>query len=191
MRARNLAWMAALAAAACPLMAQTPPDAPSTSADSLPPVGYFYSSQSPTNAPAPGNFFNLPAWSVGNGEFLLDDVDYDYAAAMHPQGGARSGATMMMSGSALNGVYDSEPTPCTAGDPVYLTNVFTIPQSNGDFTVKLEVAGGQTNTFSYDLYSVESPRRTASSRIGPGCQRQVETCSDLCLLKPAARQFFP
>ncbi len=44
-------------------------------AESVPKAGIFYSAQYPNLPPVPGNFNSLPAWSLGNGVYLLDDVD--------------------------------------------------------------------------------------------------------------------
>ena len=35
----------------------------------------FYSSQFPNYPPLPGNINNAPAWNLGNGVWLLDDLD--------------------------------------------------------------------------------------------------------------------
>ena len=55
--------------------------APIAAAD-LPILGMFYSAQNPNFPPAPGNFDNLSAWDLGQGNFLLDDVD----SGFHAQG---------------------------------------------------------------------------------------------------------
>ena len=45
-----------------------------TPANLLPVVGTFYSAHNIDLPPTPGNFFSLPAWSVGDGIYLLDDI---------------------------------------------------------------------------------------------------------------------
>ena len=49
-------------------------------AEEVPPVGTFYSAQNPGSAPFPFNFQALPAWNLGNGMWLLDDLDADMVA---------------------------------------------------------------------------------------------------------------
>lgn len=49
-------------------------------AEEVPPVGTFYSAQNPGSAPFPFNFQALPAWNLGNGMWLLDDLDADRVA---------------------------------------------------------------------------------------------------------------
>jgi hypothetical protein len=50
-----------------------------TPAEEVPPVGVFYSAQNPDNPPYPCNVNALPAWNLGNGMWLLDDLDADLA----------------------------------------------------------------------------------------------------------------
>ena len=40
----------------------------------------FYSSQFPDYPPLPGNINNIPAWNLGDGVWLLDDLDFNYQA---------------------------------------------------------------------------------------------------------------
>jgi hypothetical protein len=40
----------------------------------------FYSAQNPSWPPLPGDVLGLPAWPLGGGLFVLDDVDVNYAA---------------------------------------------------------------------------------------------------------------
>jgi hypothetical protein len=51
-----------------------------TPADEVSPVGTFYSAQNPGSAPLPFNLNGLPAWNLGNGIWLLDDLDSSLAA---------------------------------------------------------------------------------------------------------------
>jgi hypothetical protein len=46
----------------------------------VPPAGMFYSAQNLNLPPAPGNFNQLSAWYLGNGCYLLDDLDGDVQA---------------------------------------------------------------------------------------------------------------
>lgn len=45
------------------------------SADSLPMNGTFYSAANPNGPPLPGDINGLPAWDLGDGTYLLDDLD--------------------------------------------------------------------------------------------------------------------
>src|SRR5258706_15939104 len=50
-------------------------------ATSTPDTGVFYTVQQGDNwPPLPGNTMNLPFWDLGNGVYLLDDKNIDYAA---------------------------------------------------------------------------------------------------------------
>jgi hypothetical protein len=42
--------------------------------------GTYYSAQCPYWPCLPGNIFNLPVWNMGNGYYLIDDLNIDYAA---------------------------------------------------------------------------------------------------------------
>ncbi len=57
------------------LIEATPP----TPAADVPESGTFHSALNPDMAPSPADVINVPAWSLGNGVWLLDDLDYDYA----------------------------------------------------------------------------------------------------------------
>ncbi len=45
-------------------------------AQDLPPAGNFYSARNISAPPSPGNFNFLPAWDLGQGNYLLDDLDF-------------------------------------------------------------------------------------------------------------------
>jgi IgGFc binding protein len=49
----------------------------------------FWSAQRPNFPPFPANFNNTPVWDLGNGVWLLDDVNVDYSAATS-HGGMRA-----------------------------------------------------------------------------------------------------
>jgi len=78
---KTLLLSAALLLTVSPLHAQAPDldltaieaTAP-TPANQLPVAATFYSAQNLDLPPTPGNFYSLPAWSVGDGIYLLDDV---------------------------------------------------------------------------------------------------------------------
>lgn len=68
--------------------------AAATQADPVPainvsPVGMFYSAQDLSLSPVPGNFYNLPVWSLGDNCYLLDDLEGDAQAASSPGGRAK------------------------------------------------------------------------------------------------------
>ncbi len=46
-------------------------------AGEVPTVGMFYSAQNLNAPPAPGNFAGLSSWALGNGCYLLDDLEGD------------------------------------------------------------------------------------------------------------------
>ena len=48
--------------------------------ESVPLSGTFYSAQNPNWPPLPCNINNLDAWNIGNGMYMLDDLDFDYQA---------------------------------------------------------------------------------------------------------------
>jgi hypothetical protein len=62
---------------------------PALSADSVPPVGTFYSAQNPHWPPLPGNLNSVPVWNLGDGFFLLDDRAVDYSTPLN-SGGTRA-----------------------------------------------------------------------------------------------------
>ena len=45
-------------------------------------MGTFYSAQNTNYPPMPVNLYQLPAWDLGDGIYLLDDTNVDYAV-MH------------------------------------------------------------------------------------------------------------
>jgi hypothetical protein len=49
-------------------------------AESLPATGNFYSAQNTNLPPLPFNVNQLPGWNLGNGNYLLDDIDYSAAS---------------------------------------------------------------------------------------------------------------
>jgi hypothetical protein len=49
-------------------------------ADSIPRGGTFWSAQHINYPPLPANIHQLPAWDLGGGNWLLADLDFDYAA---------------------------------------------------------------------------------------------------------------
>jgi len=56
-------------------------------AESAPKSGTFYSAQCPNWPPLPGNVNNAPAWNLGDGVFLLDDLTTDYSVPALSQAG--------------------------------------------------------------------------------------------------------
>jgi hypothetical protein len=58
------------------LSARAQTNAAPLSPEDIPPIGNFYSAQNPDLPPLPGNFAGLPAWDMGNGNYLVDDIDY-------------------------------------------------------------------------------------------------------------------
>ena len=48
-------------------------------AESVPRGGTFYSAQFPNWPPLPGNIRNVPVWNLGDGSYLVDDLDVNYS----------------------------------------------------------------------------------------------------------------
>ncbi len=48
-------------------------------AESAPKSGTFYSAQFPNQPPLPCNINNVPVWNLGDGVFLLSDLDVNYS----------------------------------------------------------------------------------------------------------------
>ncbi len=82
-------------------------------AESVPPYGTFYSALHADWAPLPANVNNVPAWNLGDGVWLLDDLD-------QPQAQIRAMAGNMMAMSA--------PMPGVGGDSG--TNDYTFNASS-------------------------------------------------------------
>ncbi|MGD0207740.1 MAG: hypothetical protein ABSC89_09070 [Verrucomicrobiota bacterium] len=62
------------------------------SAESAPRGGTFYSAQFPNWPPLPCNIHNVPVWNLGNGSYLVDDLEVDYSAPVEQ---TQSGMRMM------------------------------------------------------------------------------------------------
>ena len=79
---------------------------PTIPAESLPRSGTFWSLANPTWPPLPGNINRLPSWQIDDGNaFLLNDVDFDYAA--QTESFISRGGMQMMSFSGPPGFDDS------------------------------------------------------------------------------------
>jgi len=52
---------------------------PTTAADTLPRYGTFYSAQFPYWPPLPADIIGVPVWNLGDGWFLLDDLQINYS----------------------------------------------------------------------------------------------------------------
>src|SRR5208283_451953 len=89
-------------------------------AESVPKSGTFYSAQFPNWPPLPCNINNVPVWNLGDGVFLLSDLDVNYSQ--------RPMASSMMAGNMM---AMSAPMPGDVGDSG--TNTFTYNESG--FTV--------------------------------------------------------
>lgn len=70
------------------------------SADQVPPVATFYSAATPFAPPMPGNMGGYPAWDLGGGIYLLDDLDPSLATF----------------GGGFHAMDDSGPFPGGGGD---------------------------------------------------------------------------
>jgi hypothetical protein len=62
-------------------------------AESVPKSGTFYSAQFPTWPPLPANINSVPAWNLGDGVFLLSDLDVNYS--QRPMASSKMAGSMM------------------------------------------------------------------------------------------------
>jgi hypothetical protein len=106
------------------------------SADSVPFLGNFYSAQCTNWPPLPGNVLNLPIWDLGDGYYVLDDLDVNYTAlaakAAKLNGGRRPGPMFQSSFTLPQGLILTPPA-------------FT----NGNVSVSIS---GQDPSVPYDIY---------------------------------------
>jgi len=127
--------------------------------------GTYWSAQHPPGLPGawppfPGNIYSLDAWSLGDGIFLLNDTNVDYAelaaeyAAAHPA----SPVPMMrrtMLASSLSTAY-------AYSNPVLLTNMAATFATNGTITANFGIVGG-TNFVPYDIITTTNLLTAAGS----------------------------
>ncbi len=71
--------------------------------ENLPPSGMFYSVKNPEWPPFPANVFNLSAWDLGEGGFLLDDRTWKYEGLTS----AQSEQSMLMDVNSGGGSFAS------------------------------------------------------------------------------------
>ena len=106
--------------------------------------GYWSTQHLPgSNAPwppLPGNFWGLDVWPLGDGVFILDDRNVDYAA-IQAEVEMASSPMMSMMMSSLSSSY-------AYGNPVYLTNL--VVTSSGGMSATFDIAGGTKNV-PYDI----------------------------------------
>jgi hypothetical protein len=88
-------------------------------AESVPKSGTFYSAQFPTWPPLPCNINNVPAWNIGDGVFLLSDLDVNYSQ--------RPMASSMMAGGMRAMDVLSPGGGGDGGTNSYFTSNFVIP----------------------------------------------------------------
>src|SRR2546422_731479 len=103
-------------------MLQAVESTPPLPASAAPDAGNFYSAQFGDSwPPFPANTLNLPFWSLGDGIYIMDDREVDYAeldaeaeavALLSPEGGG----LFSMTTSSLNSSY-------AYTNPVFLTNI--------------------------------------------------------------------
>jgi hypothetical protein len=89
---------------------------PTIAADAVPRGACnFYSAQCPYWPPLPGNFYGVPVWNMGDGFYLLDDLQINYAEI---EAEATASAAMTMSFKPMGGGFS--PDDFVSGVP-YLT----------------------------------------------------------------------
>ena len=79
-----------------------------TPATEVPESGTFYSAQNSDSAPSPADLINVPVWSLGDGFWLLDDLDYDYTPPRAESLAARRGMSGM---SMMDDLSEDDFTP--------------------------------------------------------------------------------
>ncbi len=120
-------------------------------ANTVPRVGNFYSVQHLPGSrmawpPLPGNVHQLPAWNLGNGFYLMDDLDVNYDE-LQAEANAAAAALPMMQMSMMAGSLAST---YAYDNPVYLTNITANFAYDGRITAGFSIAGG-TNFVPYDI----------------------------------------
>lgn len=108
---------------------------PLVSAASVPYTGNFFSAQCTNWPPLPGNILHLPVWDLGDGYYVLDDLDVDYAALAAKAAKLNGGraAPMLLSSFTL-------PQGLLLTPPVF---------TNGNVSVSIS---GQDPSVPYDIY---------------------------------------
>ena len=110
----------------------------------------FWSLQNPYWPPLPSDINALDAWPLGNGSFILDDRNVDYAAL---QGAEEEQVAQSASASPkmrMSMMMSSLSTAYAYGNPVYLTNMAACFTNDGSITAHFNIAGG-TNFVPYDI----------------------------------------
>jgi hypothetical protein len=100
-------------------MLQAIEQTPTVSADSVPTFGTFWSAQHAPGTPQPwpplpSDYWRVPVWNLGDGVYLMDDRQLDYAAI------AASGSSMSLQTANLMEEGFFSPTYSTTNGP-YLT----------------------------------------------------------------------
>lgn len=113
--------------------------------------GTFWSAQHPEGTreawpPLPGNIFGLPVWPLGDGHFLLDDRNLDYAEIQAEEevlAALEKAALPRMKTGRMSLTLSSSQA---YGNPVYLTNLVV----TAGMTARFDIGGG-TNFVPYDI----------------------------------------
>jgi alpha-tubulin suppressor-like RCC1 family protein len=126
-------------------------------ATETPDSGTFYTVQHMDDwPPLPGNTMDLPFWSIGDGYYVLDDRNVDYAELQAEAEAAAMAAKLISNSPSDSGMAPMFSLIGSSGSaPVYLTNLLAT-STNGSITVTFTIAGG-TNGFAYDIYSTTNP----------------------------------
>jgi hypothetical protein len=118
--AANVDWSSA---SDLEVMLQAVESTPAISPNSVPPVGTFWSAQHAPGTrlewpPLPGNLLGLPVWNLGDGVYLLDDLDIDYnaVAAATKIMAADDGLSPPGSGDGGTNYYNPADDPIPAPD---------------------------------------------------------------------------
>ena len=108
----------------------------------------FWSLQNPYWPPLPGDILGLDVWQLGNGSYILDDRQIDYAAlqeAAEAEAALAAATRPMMRMSMMSSL-----SAYAYGNPVYLTNMAASHAYDGSMNASFGIGGG-TNFVPYDI----------------------------------------
>ena len=105
----------------------------------------FWSMQNPSWPPLPSNFYTLSVWPLGDGTFVLDDRQVDYAA-IQAEAKLEAAAALNSGGSQMRMMMSSL-SSYAYGNPVCLTNLVV---TTAPMTASFDIVGG-TNNVPYDI----------------------------------------
>jgi hypothetical protein len=134
----------------------------------LPAVAHgFYSVRHPEWPPLPGNVHGLSAWALGDGFYVLDDRELDYAqlqADAEAEAEAKFLLESLENSLALNRVAAHD--PALTGRP-YLTNLVAVVETND--LLLIYNTNSADSKFVKDYYLAHRPGVGGANVLGIGC----------------------